>query len=128
MSRKKNMRLKSPVSVVRALIIEVGGIFVCRAALNASGNMSFFKRYQLVAVLMAECEVHLSNIWAALKMIPVSIKYAQALSHNCTQSHSQESRRPERGGEGHEGTRTLKWILIKIFSGNVPGTKDELRI
>lgn len=65
--------------MVTVLIIEVGIIFACWAALNASGNRSFFKRYQLAAGLMAECEPHLSNDWAVLTIIPVSIEHTQAL-------------------------------------------------
>ena len=61
--------------MVRVLITEVGVISACWAALNVSGNMSFFKRHQLVAVLMAECEPHLSNDWAELIMIPVSVQH-----------------------------------------------------
>ena len=58
----------------RVLINKVGGISACLAALNTSGNLSFFRRYQLVVVLMAEYETRLFNDWAGLKMIPVSIK------------------------------------------------------
>ena len=85
----------------RVLINKVGGISACRPALNASGNLSFFKRYQLVVALMAEYEPHLFNDWAGLKMIPVSIKLSQALIHKHSQTYSREAKTREKG-EGYK--------------------------
>lgn len=97
--------------MVRVLIIEVGVIFACWAALNASGNMSFFKRYQLVAVLTAQCEPHLSDDWAVLTMIPVGVEHTWALTHKGTQTHSAEKAGRGRVGEGHKDTRSSNMAL-----------------
>lgn len=99
--------------MIRVLITEVDGILACWTALNTSGNVPFFKRYRLVAVLMTVCEPHLSNGWAALQMIPVIIEYTQALIHKCILTHSKEmlaSRegRAWREREGYKGLGTLK--------------------
>lgn len=77
-------------------------MFACRAALNASGNISFFKRYQLVAVLVAEWEPHLM-VGRALKMTNLSTEYTWASIHKCTQTHSKRGRQPERVGPGKAG-------------------------
>lgn len=94
----------------RVLINKVGGISACRAALNASGNLSFFRRYQLVVALMAEYEPRLFNDWAGLKMIPVSIKLSQAPIHKCSQTHSREAKTREKE-EGHKKIENSKTDL-----------------
>lgn len=94
---KKEQHVSSITSVctVRVLIIEVGVIFACWGALNASGNMSFFKSYQLVAVLMAECEPHLSNDWAVLTVIPVSREHTGTDPQRHPDTHPREGRTKE---------------------------------
>lgn len=93
------------VCTVQVLIVEVGVIFACWGAFNAPGNMSFFKSYQLVAVLMAECEPHLSNDWAVLTVIPVSREHTQALIYKGTQTYTLEKAGRRRVGEWHKDTR-----------------------
>lgn len=78
-------------------------MFACRAALNASGNISFFKGYQLGAVLVAEWEPHLM-VGHALKMTNWSTEYTWASIHKCTQTHSQE-RQATREGRARESRR-----------------------
>lgn len=103
---RKDIHLQSQCLHEQSANHRGGGTSACRPALNASGNMSFFKRYQLVASLMAAWEPHLSDGWAALNdSCEYKAHIGTALICKCT-GHTPREASVQRGHDQGDKRRT----------------------